>query len=190
VAQNHFSIEIGPSQIFNLSYRGTAKDLHDARGINIGLNYKLNEKTLLNLQFGYQKFHIEQQTWVFGPKAAVLSDILYPVIYGESIPFYNISLAFRAYFNEKGMRPYLNFGGGIHFIKGNMFLSGGVAPTDDMIPGNQQTEYLTKFYLLFGPGLSVPISKQIDIMVNSYISVSGEVEYIFLPVNLLLKYNL
>jgi len=192
MAQSNFSVELGPSYVFNLSYKGDPQKLQNAQGVNLGFNYQLNKMTLLNLQFGYQKFLFEEESYIFAPKAAFVYDILYPIVNGVNISFYNLSLSFRAYFSEKGIRPHINIGSGIHYIKGGVnFNDEGVIiyPDNRIIPSAFESRNYTRFYFMLGPGLSIPVSDKFDIMANGSISVSSELKYLFLPVNLLVKYN-
>jgi len=192
IAQSKFSVEIGPSYVINLSHHGDAQKLDNARGINLGINYQLNQKTQLNLLFGYQKFMFENQSWEFGPKSYILYDILYPILNSEDISFYNLILSFRAYFNQKGIRPYIMFGIGTHIIKGGVNFNDKQAinnSNDVIIPASDQSSTYTRMYMAIGPGVSLPLSSKFAIIINSAVSVSTEEKYIFLPLSVLLNYN-
>ena len=192
VAQSDFSIEIGPSYVINLSHKGDPQKLDNARGISLGINYQLNQRTQLNLHFGYQKFLFKNQSWEFGPKLNILSDILYPVLNKEDISFYNLLLSFRAYFNQKGIRPFIMFGIGAHIINSGVNYNDKQAinnSNDIMIPASNQSNTFTRMYMAIGPGVSLPLSSKFAIIINSAVSVSTEEKYIFVPLSVLFNYN-
>ena len=181
IAQSRFSFEAGPVYVYNYSFGGDAKTYENARGVNLGFNYRFhpktfNPKTLLHVQFGFMSFPFLGTYHI--PPVGGLSTTYTKHIHVE---FYSISLALRFLFREKGITPIFEFGPGIHLVNES-------SGEDKLVPDINLL--MVRGYASVVGGVMVPVLDKFDIIfkIDLYYT-TGKREYLFMPVILALKYN-
>lgn len=176
IAQSRFSIEAGPAYIYNYSFGGDAKTYENARGGNLGFNYRLDPKTFLHVQFGFMRFPFLGTYHT--PPIGCLSTTYTKHIHVE---FYSISLALRFLSREKGITPIFAFGPGIHLVNES-------SGKDKLVPDINLL--MDRIYISFVGGVMVPVLDKFDIIFKSDLYyTNGKREYLFISVTLALKYN-
>ena len=177
IAQSRFSIEAGPAYIYNYSFGGDAKTYENARGGNIGFNYRFNPKAFLHAQFGFMSFPFLGLYY----KTRSTSDLAWRYTKHIHVEFYSISLALRFLFREKGITPIFAFGPGIHLVNES-------SGEDKFVP--YINSLMVRGYYSVAGGVMVPVIDKFDIIfkIDLY-HTTGKREYLFMPVILTLKYN-
>ena len=185
------SFEVGPSYIVNMS----DYTWENAAGLNICLNYQFAENLYLSPKLSVYKFPagpasvyyvVPQQAREFFPLFSLNDD---------EVGFVDLSIGLRTGPTNRIINPLFSLRTGLHFVRYTDNYRLPVLhnqPADEVFRGPYQTQKISETigFASIGFGLLINLSNRVNLIAESSFSGSFHYDYIFIPVDLMLRINL